>query len=172
MTTSTFELGFFNGKGEFPIQKQKMRGVLVQQKVSKAITAEFLETMTDDQKKEANELAYTTIILHLSDQVLRKVGKKDTTKELWERLEELYLAKSLPNKLFFLERFFSFKIDTSFNKLVQDIINSGDKVSEEYKVVVQLHTIPEVYKDVKSAIKYGRYTLTPDIVIDSLRSMG
>lgn len=156
-----------------------MRGVLVQQKVSKAITGEFPATMTDDQRLESDELAYTSIILHLSDQVLRKVGKLDSAKALWDKLEEQYMSKSLPNKLFLLERFFSFKIDMSkdlddnldtFNKLVQDIANTGEKVSDEYKAVILLNAIPDVYKDVKSAIKYGRDTLTPDIVINSLRS--
>ncbi|KAL2512555.1 CCHC-type domain-containing protein [Abeliophyllum distichum] len=112
-------------------------------------------------------------------QVLRKVGKLDSTKLLWEKLEELYLVKSLPNKLFLLEKFFSFKIDSSkdlddnldiFNKLVQDIINTCEKVSEEYKAVILLNAIPEAYRDVKNAIKYGRDTLTQDIVINSLRS--
>lgn len=68
------------------------------------------------------------------------------------KLEELYLVKSLPNKIFLLERFFSFKKDLSkdldcnldtFNKLVQDITNARDKVSEENKVVIPLNSIPE-----------------------------
>lgn len=30
--------------------------------------------------------------------------------------------------------------------------------------------MPDSYKEVKNAIKYGRDTLTPEIVVDSLRS--
>lgn len=33
-----------------------------------------------------------------------------------------------------------------------------------------LNVIPETYKEVKAVIKYGRDTLIPDIVINSLRS--
>lgn len=78
-----------------------------------------------------------------------------------------------------LEKFFSFRIDPSkeledsldtFNKLVHDITNAGDKVSEEYKAVVLLNAIPHTYKEVKVEIKYGKDTLTHDIVINSLRS--
>lgn len=68
-----------------------MKGLLVQQKVSK------VEAMTTDQRNEADELVYTSIILHLPDQVLRKVGKHNDAKKLWEELEKLYLVKSLPN---------------------------------------------------------------------------
>ena len=165
-----FELGVFNGKGDFSIWQQKMKGILVQQKISKALDGKYPETYTTEQKTEADELTYTSIILHLYDSVLRKVGKLDSTKELWEKLEKLYVKKSTPNKLFLLENFFSFKIDSSrdldnnldiFNKLVQDITNCGEKVTEEYKAIIFLNAIPDAYKEVKNAIKYGRDTLTP-----------
>ena len=50
-----------------------MKGILVQQKVSKAIDGKFPETSTSEQNTEVDELAYTFIILHLSDSVLRKL---------------------------------------------------------------------------------------------------
>ena len=83
--------------------------------------------------------------MHLSDSVLRKVGKLDTTKELWKKLKKLYVKKSTPNKLYLLESFFSFKIDPSedlddnlnvFNKLVQNITNCGEKVSKEHSAII------------------------------------
>ncbi|KAL2505571.1 Reverse transcriptase Ty1/copia-type domain-containing protein [Abeliophyllum distichum] len=112
-----------------------MRDVLVQQKVAKAIKGMYPETMYDDQQAIADELAYISIILHLSDQVLRKM----TT------------------------------LNHVVNKLVQDT-NTGKKVSGEYKAVILLNAIPEVYMDVKNAIKYGRDTLSQDVVVNSLRS--
>lgn len=62
-----------------------MKEILVKQKVSKAIIVELPKTMTIYQlkiKNEVDELAYTSTILHLSDQVLRKVDKLDTAKAL------------------------------------------------------------------------------------------
>jgi len=126
-----------------------------------------------------DEVAYTSIILHLSNSILRKVGKLETTKELWEKLKKLYVKKSTSNKFYLLENFFSFKIDpymnldgnfNVFNKLVQDIINCGETMSEEYKTIILLNVIPDTYKEVKNVIKYGKHTLTPKIIIDSLRS--
>jgi len=163
----TFEFGVFDGKED------------IQQKIAKAITQTFPETIATGQILEVDELAYTYIILHLFDQVLRKVRKQESAKALWDELEKLYLGKSLPNKLFVLERFFSSKLDTSkdiegnldtFNKLVRDITNAGDKISNEYNTVVLLNAVPDTYRDVKAAIKYGRDTLTSDIVINYLRS--
>lgn len=87
-----------------------MRVIIVQQKISKAIEDIYPETMTDDQQFETDELVYTSIILHQFDAELRKVGQLNSTKELWERLEELYLVKSLPNKPFLLEKFLASKL--------------------------------------------------------------
>lgn len=51
-------------------------------------------------------------MLHISDTILRKVGKHDFIQKLWKKLEDLYLLKSTPNLLFILESFFSFKMTT------------------------------------------------------------
>ena len=76
MSAHHFELGVFNGKGDFSIWQQKIKGILVQQKVSKALDRKYPETYTAKQKTEADELAYTSIILHLSDSVLRKQNQR------------------------------------------------------------------------------------------------
>lgn len=177
--SSCFEVGNFNGKRNFSIWQQKMKGILVQQKISKAIDGKFPSNLTKVQKEEYDELAYTSIILHLSDTILRKVGKLDSTKQHWEKSEDLYLLKSTPNKLYLLERFFSFKMDPSkdlddnldvFNKLVKDIFNCDEEVSEMYKAIILLNSMPDSYREVKNIIKYSRDTLTTKIAIDSLRS--
>jgi hypothetical protein len=57
-----------------------------------------------------------------------------------------------------------------FNKLVQDIVNCDEEVSEMYKAIILFNSMPNSYRKVKNAIKYGRDTLTSEIVIDSLRN--
>lgn len=44
---------------------KKMRGAIVQQKVSKVIIQEYPATMTADQRNEVDEFAYTSIIVQL-----------------------------------------------------------------------------------------------------------
>ena len=41
---------------------------------------------------------------------------------------------------------------------------------KEYKTIILLNAILDIYKDVENVIKYGRDTLTLEIVIDSFRS--
>ncbi|KAL0423124.1 UNVERIFIED_CONTAM: hypothetical protein Sradi_0847200, partial [Sesamum radiatum] len=142
-----------------------MKGILIQQKVFKAIDGKFPANFSEEKKLENDEFAYSSIILNLSDTVLRKVGKQSSAKELWDKLEELYTETSLLSKLFLLEKFFRYKLDLSknieenlddFTKLIQDIKLTGDKNIDDYTPIVLLNAILEAYSDVKAAIKYGR----------------
>ncbi|KAL0407949.1 UNVERIFIED_CONTAM: hypothetical protein Sradi_1729300 [Sesamum radiatum] len=156
-----------------------MKGILIQQKIFKAIDGRYTENIFEEKRLENDEFAYSSIILNLSDSVIRKVGKLETTKELWDRLEELFTETSLPSKLFLLEKFFRYKLDLSknidenvdeFTKLVQDIKLTGDKNIDDYTPIVLLNAILETYSDVKAAIKYGRDNVSLDTVINGLKS--
>ncbi|KAL0290776.1 UNVERIFIED_CONTAM: Retrovirus-related Pol polyprotein from transposon TNT 1-94 [Sesamum angustifolium] len=156
-----------------------MKGILIQQKVFKSIDGKYAENVSDDKKRDNDEYAYSSIILNLSDSVIRKVGKQNSAKELWDRLEELFTETSLPSKLFLLEKFFRYKLDMSknidenideFTKLVQDIKLTGDKNIDDYTPIVLLNAIPDAYSDVKAAIKYGRDNVCLDTVINGLKS--
>ena len=109
-----------------------MKAVLVQQKVAKAIDNTYTAGLSDNKKKEMDEIALSTIILHLSDGILRKVDDMHTTSTIWKMLEELYLVRSLLDRILLLEQFFGFKMDTSkdldanldeFNKLTSNLAN-------------------------------------------------
>lgn len=46
------------------------------------------------------------------------------------------------------------------NKFVLDLIDVGEKISDENAYVILLNFLPESFSDVKSAIKYGRDDLS------------
>ncbi|KAL0342024.1 UNVERIFIED_CONTAM: Retrovirus-related Pol polyprotein from transposon TNT 1-94 [Sesamum calycinum] len=153
-----------------------MKGILIQQKVFKSIDGKYAENVSDDKKRDNDEYAYSSIILNLSDSVIRKVGKQNSAKELWDRLEELFTETSLPSKLFLLEKFFRYKLDMSknidenideFTKLVQDIKLIGDKTLMIIPIVLLMLLMFTV---VKAAIKYGRDNVCLDTVINGLKS--
>lgn len=65
--------------------KGKMKVLLVQQKVAKALEdpSKLPTNMTDAEKSEMHEIAYTTIILHLADNVnLRRVSSIENMSDL------------------------------------------------------------------------------------------
>ena len=68
-----------------------MRVILVQQKVAQALQREnnLSSTMIKTQKTKRLKTTYNTIILYLSDSVLRKCNKETTAVGLWLKLESL-----------------------------------------------------------------------------------
>jgi len=65
--------------------------------------------MKDDEWNGINFRAKATIILCPSDEVLYNVMNKETTADLWCRLESLYMMKSLSNKLFMKKQLYSLR---------------------------------------------------------------
>ena len=61
--------------------------------------------MSDEGWKELNERVASVIRLYLVKNVLANIGKIPSAKEFWERLENLYHAKSISNCLFLKEQF-------------------------------------------------------------------
>lgn len=85
------------------------------------------------------EIAYNSIILHLCDSVIKRVSKIHKVKELWVKLEDWYMSKSLTNIIFLKERFFCFKMNPSknleeklddFNIICTKLQNTSEKVSD------------------------------------------
>ncbi|KAL5541128.1 hypothetical protein UlMin_043414 [Ulmus minor] len=180
MGSTRVELEKFNGKGDFSLWRRKMRVILVQQKCARALGGEkdLPEKLSQEKKKDMMELAYSTIILNLADNGLRKVEKEDTTAKVWLKLESLYMTKYVPGIAFIKEKLFSFKMDQGkslddnlkvFERLVTDLTNVEESFSDHTQVVLLLNSLPENYKDVKNAIKYGRESICLEDVISALR---
>ncbi|TYK04234.1 Retrovirus-related Pol polyprotein from transposon TNT 1-94 [Cucumis melo var. makuwa] len=180
MASTRFEVSKFNGNDDFALWRKNIRVILVQHKVAKILDEERLpENITVSEKRDMDEMAYSTILLYLSDEVLRLVDEATTTGELWKKLENLYLTKSLPNKLYLKEKFFGYKMDQSkgleenldkFQKIIVDLNNISEEMSDENQVVILLNSLPETYREVKATIKYGQDSLTMSIVLDALKT--
>ncbi|XP_060669117.1 uncharacterized protein LOC132800132 [Ziziphus jujuba] len=96
---SKIEVAIFNGKGNFLLWRKKMKVVLVLMNVAKGIYGSFPAVLPEDKKLEIDEIALSTIILHLYDNVLRKVDDVITTSEIWYKLEQLYLMRDVKNAI-------------------------------------------------------------------------
>ena len=181
MGLSKVEIKKFDGKGDLTIWKKKMRAVLVQQKCAKAISdpSKFPKMMKSSDKQEVLENTYSLLILNLTDNVLRQVDEEDTTLKVWNKLESLYMVKSLSNKNYLKEQLFRFKMDPlknleenldEFKKIAVSLANIDEKISDENQAIIILNSLPNSFKDLKAAIKYGRETLSLDDVLGALRS--
>ncbi|KAA0054895.1 Retrovirus-related Pol polyprotein from transposon TNT 1-94 [Cucumis melo var. makuwa] len=58
-----------------------------------------------------------------------------------------------------------------FQKIVVDVNNIDEKMSNENQAVILLNSLlSETYQEVKAAIKYGRDSLTMNIVLDAVKT--
>ena len=123
--------------------------------------------------------AYGTLIINLSDNVIRQVLEEETSYKIFKKLESLYVTKDLPNKMYRREKFFTYKMDPSktltynideFKKIVSNFKSLEDKLSDENEAYVLLNSLPEAYKDVKNALKYDRDSVKTKTIIWTLRT--
>lgn len=53
-----------------------------------------------------------------------------------------------------------------FNKLALDLANCNEKITNEHHAVILIKNLFDPYKEIKNVIKYGRETLTTEIVVN------
>lgn len=70
-------------------------------------------------------------MLSLSDQILREVVKEKSACDMWTKLDQLYMTKALPNRIYLKQRFYGFKMDE--NKTIYENINEYTKLLSDLK---------------------------------------
>lgn len=187
MGSSRLEINKFDGHGDFNLWQMKMRVILVQHKCIQAPNEvmaakgekDKAKSTPSQEMKELQQLAFSLLILSLSDNVLRQVSKASSAAQVWLKLESLYMAKSLSNKIHLKDQLFTFKINPAksleenidvFNEITISLANIDEEISEENQAILLLNSLPESHNDLKTTMKYGRQTLTLEDVLVALRS--
>lgn len=57
-----------------------------------------------------------------------------------------------------------------FKKLSSEFKNLGEKIGDENEAFILLNSLPEAYKDVKTALKYGRVSVTTYAIISAVKT--
>src|SRR6516165_6372436 len=141
ISTSKLKIERFDGTGDFAIWRMKMLALLGNMGLDEALEGEDAqpEKWTTDKKKEVLKKAYNTLILSLSDKMCRQISHDKTAKEVWFKLDTLYMKKTLSNRLYLKEKFFTFKMAES--------IRSQDQINEFVKLCNNLKNIQIKYDD-------------------------
>jgi len=97
---SKWDIENFTGSNVFGLWKVKMRAILIQQKCVEALKgeAQLPAHLTPAEKTEMNDKAVSAIILCLGDKVLREVARDITAVSMWNKLDSLYMTKSLAHR--------------------------------------------------------------------------
>ena len=119
-----------------------MRAVLIRNGVQKVIygVEKIPEGMTVARWEEIVTKALLAIQLCHSNELLREVVKESTTKGIWKKLESLYMAKSVTNRLLLKSRLHDLRLEEGkplkphldeFYSIVMDLQNIVVKLDDE-----------------------------------------
>jgi len=99
--TTKFEIKKFNGKGNFDSWQKRVKALLLQQGLHKALQGKLSKHAgtLDEDWEEMDLKATNTIQLYLADKMMSNMMDEEKAITLWSRLET-YMKKSFSNKLY------------------------------------------------------------------------
>lgn len=178
-----FEIEKFDGRINFGLWQVQVKDVLIQSGLHKALKgrptsvkddkgSEKSESSGDSEKSKMNDeeweeldmKAASQIRLCLAKNVLANVIGLSTTKELWEKLEELYQTKSISNRLYLKEQFHKLQMVEGttisdhlsiLNGIVSELESIGVKIDDEDKALRLIWSLPSSYKHMQPILMYG-----------------
>ena len=122
-------------------------------------------SMSDEDWEDMDLRAASAIRLCLVKNVLANVHKILTAKELWEKLEELYQAKGISNRLYLKEQFHMLHMNEGtkisdhlsiLNSIVSKLEAIGVKIDDEDKALRIIWSLPPSYEHMKPILIYGK----------------
>ncbi|KAL5770852.1 hypothetical protein ACOSP7_015006 [Xanthoceras sorbifolium] len=135
--------------------------------VQKTLKGDKPSDMKDANWKDIDEKARSAIQLSLSDEVLREVIYEKTTKALWEKLESLYLKKTLTNKLYNKQCPYSLCMNEA---LIMDLQNLDVNINDEDQALLLPCSLPSSYRHFRETMLYGKYTISLKDVKTTLKT--
>ncbi|CAA7036386.1 unnamed protein product [Microthlaspi erraticum] len=148
-------------------------------KIRRALEKEQPVLIDDDEWTDMQEQAISTIRLCLLEDVMLQVEDLTTCKEIWEKLENLYMSKSLSSKLYLKQSLYGLKMSEGsdlmqhvhgFNQIVGDLARVCVKVEDEDKAMILLCSLPPSYETLLTALTCNKETISWETVAVSLQS--
>ena len=181
MTITKTYVEKFDRNMNFGLWQMKMKAILVQDGAHKALLGKEKkpEKMTDDQFDDMDEKACSCIILNLTDQVIREVAGEKTAKSLWDKLESLYMKKTIENRLYLKQSLYMLRMSEGtsitshldqFDSIIMDLENVDVKIDEEDKAVILLCSLPSSLKHFRDTMLYGKETISYKDIKSVLKS--
>ena len=111
--------------------------------------------MKDLDWEDLDAWALSPIRLYLVDEVLFNIVEESTASGLWEKLEKLYMTKSLTNRIYLKRKFYNLWMKEGskvaehlnvFNTLMRQLSDIEVKIQEEGKAITLLCSLPESWE--------------------------
>ncbi|KAK2429896.1 Pol polyprotein/retrotransposon [Trifolium repens] len=162
-----FDIEKFDGRINFGLWKVQVNDVLIQSGLHKALKGNTSK-MKADKWEELDLRAASAIRLCLAKNVLTNVQNLSSAKELWERLEGLYQAKDISNRLLLKEQFHNLRMDegtkisdhlSTLNNIVSELESIKVEIDDEDKALRLIWSLPPSYVHLKPVLMYGKEKL-------------
>uniref|UniRef100_A0A0D3BX66 CCHC-type domain-containing protein n=1 Tax=Brassica oleracea var. oleracea TaxID=109376 RepID=A0A0D3BX66_BRAOL len=125
------------------------------------------------------EKVFSTILLCLTDKIIIEVSDEKTAASLWQKLESLYMTKSLTNKLLLKQHLFvlcmqeGIELRDHFDKLnsiLLELRNIDVKVEDEDATLILLVSLPNFFENFVQSFIVGKDTVKLEEVRSALHS--
>ncbi|KAK2991376.1 hypothetical protein RJ640_023445 [Escallonia rubra] len=162
----------FDGKTNFGIWQSMVKDILMQ-----PLLGNKPESMDQDDWEELQAKAVSTIRLNLAPKVKYQVLTETSPTALWQKLEKIYMSKSLSNRLYLKKDMYQLRMDegsdlgdhiSEFNRLVSQLSSIDVKLEEEDQAILLLSSLPKSYETLKTTLLIGKETLLVDDVMSAL----
>ena len=198
MSSARIKVEKFDGRGDYTMWKEKLMAHLDILGLSAALKeTEAVEVQPDGSKQTEEEAkekaekmealdekrrkARSTIVLSVTDRVLRKIKKEQTAAAMISALDKLYMSKALPNRIYLKQKLYGFKMSENlsiegnideFLQIITDLENTNVAISDEDQAILLLMSLPKPFDQLRDTLKYGtgRSILTLDEVIAAIYS--
>ena len=199
MSATKFDVEKFDEKINFALWQVQVKDLLIQSGLYKVLKGEPIpltsqkdlevfgdssgdsgkSTMSDEDWEELDMKAASQIRLSLAKNVLANVAGLSTTKEIWDKLENLYQSKSVSNRLYLKEQFYKLQMEEGtkisdhlsvLNGIISELETLGVKIDEEDKALRLILSLPPSYKHMQPILMYGKETIVYSEVTSKLIS--
>ncbi|KAG8491299.1 hypothetical protein CXB51_014566 [Gossypium anomalum] len=181
MVSLKYEIPLLDRNTRFVLWQIKMQAVLTQMDLEDALLGidKMSLTLTEEENKRKDRKALTQLYLHLSNKILQDVMKEKTAAELWKRLEQICMSKTLTSKLHMKQCLYAHRLEegasvhkhfTVFKEILSNLEAMEVQYDKEDLGLIPLCSLPPSYSTFKDTILYSRDSFTVDEVYDSLTS--
>ena len=173
------EVPKFDGNN-FTLWKEMMQDVLVHRRQIEAIRhSKTLPGKTPEEWKSVNELARSTIQMHLAENVYFSIAKEKTTFDLWDKLQSLYEKKLSFSKLILIRHLFNMRMKeteeftthvNTFNHVLTELASQNVNFDKEVKALALFLSLPASWDVFCTTVTNGSAKLTLDDTLGQVLS--
>ena len=136
---SKFNVARFDGTGNFGLWQTRVKDLLTQQGISRALSEKKPAKVDDDKWEEMQAQTCATMRLCLADQIMYHAIDESSSKKIWDKLAEKFMSKTLTRKLYMKQKLYGLKMQEGsdfaehvnvFNQLVADLGKVDVKIED------------------------------------------